>query len=140
MVKAIVLTCMDYRFVGSVAKSLNQMGYVKDYDLFVVAGGSLTYSDDSGNTELLNCFSAWQKSFEDHVDLAVSLHQISEIVVVDHEDCGAYNAFYGKCTESQLTLHHQHNLSTFAKKLQTKYPQLKIITMMAGLDASIKII
>ena len=132
MVRAIVLTCMDYRFVGSIAEKLNALGYECDYDLFVAAGGSLMYSDDRGiNVELASSFGAWQKSFEDHVGLAVNLHNVSEIVVVDHEDCGAYNAYYGEKTDEELEDLNESNMKTFVRKLKAKYPSLKVVTMMA---------
>uniref|UniRef100_A0A6C0JYZ0 Uncharacterized protein n=1 Tax=viral metagenome TaxID=1070528 RepID=A0A6C0JYZ0_9ZZZZ len=37
----------------------------------------------------------WRNAFETHIKLAVILHDITEIHIIDHEDCGAYNAWFG---------------------------------------------
>lgn len=37
----------------------------------------------------------WRNAFETHIKLAVILHDITEIHVIDHEDCGAYGAWFG---------------------------------------------
>jgi len=37
----------------------------------------------------------WKNVFETHIKLAVTLHNITEIHVIDHEDCGAYGVWFG---------------------------------------------
>jgi hypothetical protein len=36
---------------------------------------------------------SWTNSLVDHVDLALTLHEIEDIYIVEHDDCGAYKSF-----------------------------------------------
>jgi len=55
------------------------------YDHVSIAGASLGVT-----TPLMP---HWNQTFWDHVDLAVKLHGVKRLVIVEHQDCGAYRAF-----------------------------------------------
>jgi carbonic anhydrase len=38
----------------------------------------------------LHKFPAWATTFWDHVQVAIDLHHIHKVVIMDHRDCGAY--------------------------------------------------
>ena len=71
--KAMVLSCMDFRFVDDKVNFLNKIGYRDDYSKFVLAGSSLGYNQDT--------FPEWSKSFDKHIELAKDLHNIDEVIV-----------------------------------------------------------
>ena len=58
------------------------------YDQVVLAGASLGAKNDK--------YPAWGTTFWDHVQVAIDLHHIRRIVVIDHRDCGAYKVILGK--------------------------------------------
>ncbi|MBX3226346.1 MAG: hypothetical protein KIT84_42815 [Labilithrix sp.] len=36
----------------------------------------------------------WNETFWDHVDLAIALHKVKKLIIIEHQDCGAYKAFF----------------------------------------------
>lgn len=78
-----VLTCIDYRFIDTVVGFLeNDPQYNKSFDLTTLAGTSLGFNQKK--------FECWKKTFLELTDLAIQLHHIKQVVVIDHMDCGAY--------------------------------------------------
>jgi carbonic anhydrase len=107
--KAIVLSCMDFRDIDDLTFLFNKLKYNNNYDQFILAGASFgiltkddnwTGSDKSAalipslGTQISSSDSQdyLQKSFFLHVILAVMLHNITEIIIIDHMDCGACKA------------------------------------------------
>lgn len=111
--KVLVLGCIDPRFNAALTEFL--IGY-KDvqfiYDLFILAGASLganqsytggltkrgtSSTGDYPNNSLVDGRAPigpmgqnWGPTFFDHLSIARLLHQITEVWVFDHLDCGAY--------------------------------------------------
>jgi carbonic anhydrase len=128
--KAMVLSCMDFRFVTDKVNFLNNMGYKDDYSKFVLAGSSLGYNQDD--------FPEWSKSFDKHVELAMDLHKIDEVIVVDHMDCGAYRILYDNQSMSKEEEHklHQKNLNKFKSLINKKFPSLKVTMLLINTDGT----
>jgi hypothetical protein len=69
------------------------------YDHFILAGTSLLTT--KSNRGLLadgvyKKYAHWNEALEDHIDLAIKLHQIHDVYIVEHEDCGAYSNLLDK--------------------------------------------
>jgi carbonic anhydrase len=128
--KAMVLSCMDFRFVNDKVNFLNQIGYKDDYSKFVLAGSSLGYNQDT--------FPEWSKSFDKHVELAKDLHNIDEVIVVDHMDCGAYRILYDNPSMSKEEEYklHQKNLHEFKSLINKKFPSLRVTLLLINLDGT----
>jgi hypothetical protein len=114
--KVLVLGCIDPRFNAILTSFLVNYKEVQFiYDLFILAGASLganqSYNTDgtpraSGSTGTAYPNNAlapnpgragvgpmgatWGPTFFDHLSIARFLHQITEVWVFDHLDCGAY--------------------------------------------------
>jgi carbonic anhydrase len=129
--KAMVLSCMDFRFVNDKVNFLNKIGYKDDYSKFVLAGSSLGYNQDT--------FPEWSKSFDKHVELAKDLHNIDEVIVVDHMDCGAYRILYDNPSMSKKEEYklHQKNLHEFKNLINKKFPSLRVTLLLINLDGSV---
>lgn len=128
--KAMVLSCMDFRFVNDKVNFLNKIGYKDDYSKFVLAGSSLGYNQDT--------FPEWSKSFDKHVELAKDLHNIDEVIVVDHMDCGAYRILYDNPSMSKEEEYklHQKNLHEFKNLINKKFPSLRVTLLLIDLDGT----
>ncbi len=89
----LVLGCIDLRLTDNLLDFLNSDNLQNRYDQFVLAGASLFCSKKQKKYLKLyeNYHESWNKSMEDHVDLAVKLHQIQDVYIVEHRDCGAYS-------------------------------------------------
>lgn len=129
--KAMVLSCMDFRFVNDKVNFLNKIGYKDDYSKFVLAGSSLGYNQDT--------FPEWSKSFDKHVELAKDLHNIDEVIVVDHMDCGAYRILYDNPSMSKEEEYklHRKNLHEFKSLINKKFPSLRVTLLLIDLDGSV---
>jgi hypothetical protein len=117
--EAMVLTCIDYRFIDTVISFLEQNPVLSQkYDLTTLAGASLGYNQD--------VFKAWPTTFIDLTKLAIELHHIKQLIVFDHMDCGAYQLIYPDIelnTEEERQLHIK-NINLFISKLKRIFPHL----------------
>jgi carbonic anhydrase len=129
--KAMVLACMDFRLIDDEVYYFNKVGYTNNYDKFILAGASLGYNQ--------NTFSAWGETFDKHIELAIELHHIDEIIVLDHMGCGAYKILYNKpsLTEKEERDLHRKNLLKFKQIINKKFPKLTVSTLLMELDGSV---
>jgi carbonic anhydrase len=129
--KAIVLSCIDFRFVNDEIYFLNK-DRKNNFNLFSLAGASLGYNQ--------NTFPEWGVTFDKHVELSKQLHDIDEIIVIDHMDCGAYRILYhnDEMTKEEEYELHTKNLNKFKTIASKKFPSLKISTYLTQLDGSVK--
>ena len=71
-----MITCMDFRFVLDVKKTMTELGYREDYDQYVIAGASLGFvSEDHAN---------WGQAAVEHIQLGLALHHSRQIIFADH--------------------------------------------------------
>lgn len=98
--KALLLSCMDLRVIDETAWLMQELGLHNKYDHVAIAGAALgvltasyrgasQYEAKKGFADI----SHFGKTFWNHVDLAIALHQIEKIIIVEHGDCGAYKHF-----------------------------------------------
>lgn len=117
--EAMVLTCIDYRFVDGAIFFLEQKPELSQkYDLTTLAGSSLGYNQDK--------FPCWSNTFIELTELAIQLHHIKQLIVFDHMDCGAYQLLYPDIelnTEEERQLHIK-NINKFIKKVRKIFPKL----------------
>jgi carbonic anhydrase len=96
-IKALCLTCIDYRFLNKDAAFVaNELNLFKDSDIVALAGGSLAAV--ANKTLPLS-----EKAFWQQLDVAWSLHKFETVVMIDHMDCGAYKAEFP--TQDEHTEH-----------------------------------
>ena len=82
----LLLSCMDLRLLDNLVSFMNFENLENRYDQFILAGAA------AGATHV----SAWNRAFFDHLLLAVALHEIKYVYIIEHRDCGAYEEFLGK--------------------------------------------
>jgi hypothetical protein len=92
-------------FAGAGLGYLTSLGYTSEGTQFKKSSPSTAWptladfpwKDNTTRTpdKTDNYLKTWRNVFETHIKLAVTLHDIKEIHIIDHEDCGAYNAWFG---------------------------------------------
>jgi len=123
----LVLSCIDPRFTEFLAWFLtNYKAVHNNYDLFSLAGASLGVNQTA--------FPNWSAVFADHLKLAIDLHEITEVWVFDHLDCGAYKKVLVQTTDDDVDQHKdqlqelQQTLATYSddndEDVNTKIKQL----------------
>ena len=129
----LLLSCMDFRLMDEIEHYMTKRGLRNKYDHVVLAGASLGAVTDK--------FPAWNKTFWEHLDIAIKLHNIHTVMVMDHRDCGAYKVVVGpehakdKATE---TAAHAKQLGALRAQLVEKHQKLKVETLLMAIDGKVE--
>jgi hypothetical protein len=75
---------MDFRFFLTIAEMMKGI----KYDHVILAGAALGVVVE--NPTCLADKARWRPTFFDHLELAVLLHEVNKVIVLEHRDCGAY--------------------------------------------------
>ncbi len=133
--EALLLSCMDYRLTGAVTRYMADRGLAGKYDHVILAGAAAGVQMDA--------YPAWAQTFWDHLDLAIKLHNIHTVILLDHRDCGAYKLAHGaahaesRATETAL---HGSMLHKLRDAIAARRPGLKVETLLMALDGSVETI
>jgi carbonic anhydrase len=131
--EALLLTCMDYRLLSAVSRYMAGRSLTGRYDHVILAGaalGALTHS-----------YPAWSVTFRNHVDLAIDLHRISRVIVLDHRDCGAYRRVFGRDLAADPVDEretHVRQLTALRAAITTRHPTLVVELLLMSLDGSVE--
>ena len=111
---------MDFRFVERIhqfiAKDQRLDGL---YDHVSVAGGALS---------LARPIEPADKQFIlRHINLSVELHNISEVILLNHQNCGAYG-------DQDSQVQHEADLRKARQIIQEMFPELKVRLFYATLE------
>ncbi len=108
--ETLVVHCIDYRLQGFLNKWLESNLPAQSYDRVAIAGG------------VNDVFYVIRQ-----VDVAVRLHSIRRVLLINHEDCGAYGAEgnYGR---------HKSDLQEAERKIGALFPDLDVGTYYLHLD------
>lgn len=130
--EALLLSCMDYRLMDDVERYMSGRGLRDRYDHVILAGASLGATTDK--------FPAWKQTFWEHLDVAIKLHAIKSVILLDHRDCGAYKVILGTDAVKDATSEtgaHRLQLGLLRSELAKRYPALKVETLIMSLDGNV---
>ncbi len=109
---ALVVHCMDYRLQKFLQPWITvRFGY-DNFDIISLAGSVHDY-----------------EMVLKYVQLAVQIHNIDTVCLINHEDCRAYG-------RDGTYKRHRHDLLETQKKLRVLFPQLKVETFFLHLDGT----
>ncbi len=115
---------------------MTQRGLRDKYDHIILAGASLgVLAEDN--------YPTWNKTFWEHLDVAIQLHKIHKVIVVDHRDCGAYKVVLEQDFAKDPTLEtvaHASKLQELRKQLKAKYPDLDVELLLMSLNGKVEVI
>jgi carbonic anhydrase len=75
--------------------------------------------------------------------VAIKLHNIRRVIVMDHRDCGAYKVILGPehaQNPQQEKQVHAAQLGKLKGMIAEKYPKLEVETLLMGLDGKVEVI
>ncbi len=131
--EALLLSCMDFRLVDATARYMASRGLTDKYDHIILAGAALGALTDK--------FPSWNQTFWDHVGVAIDLHKIHKVIVLDHRDCRAYKVILGEDfakDPAKETAIHATQLKRLGKMIQEKYPALEVELLLMALDGKVE--
>lgn len=114
--EAIIITCVDFRLQEAINKWIAQHLTSKTFDRVALGGGVKNLD-----------------TILSQIETAVKLHHIKKVVLINHEDCGAYEA---ESTPEQ----HAQDLKTAKNKVKEIYPNLQVETYYLHLDGTFEFI
>lgn len=85
----LLLSCMDLRLLDDIVDFMDQDNLSNRYDQFILAGaalGALGGGDPA--------YAHWRQSFFDHLGAAHKLHDIRDVYILEHRNCGAYHKVF----------------------------------------------
>lgn len=121
--EAVVLSCIDFRFWKETVQFIEGELGIKDFDFPSLPGSAKAINEGEENGLAFSCIS-----------VPVELHHAQKIVIINHEDCGAYGGskkFDGnKIAEQKF---HEEELQKAKTKILAKYPEKEVILAYACL-------
>lgn len=112
--ESIVITCIDFRLQEAINSWISQNFTPKTFDRVALAGGVKNLETIMGQ-----------------IDIALRLHHIKKVVLINHEDCGAYG-------EAGTPQKHAEDLSHAETKIKEQFPQLEVNKFYLHLDGTLK--
>jgi carbonic anhydrase len=76
---------MDYRYPHRVVNTMDSSGLRGKYDQLILAGAGLGVVHKH----------EWQTTFFDQLRFAIKHHHVTQLIILEHRDCGAYREFLG---------------------------------------------
>jgi len=132
--EALVLSCIDPRFQRLVFERETKSLRTDKYSAFTVAGASIGV--------VAPAFKAWHETFWENLAASVQLHNIKQVIVVNHRDCGAAKIAYGDAavaTPAAETATHKNALLTFKAEMAKRQPKLGTQLGLMALDGKVEV-
>lgn len=114
--ESIVVTCIDFRLQEAINNWISKNFAPKTYDRVALAGGVKELDTIIGQ-----------------IDIAVRLHHIKKVVLINHEDCGAYG-------EAGTPQKHAEDLRNAGSRIKEYHPSLQVETYYLHLDGTFETI
>jgi hypothetical protein len=116
---------MDLRFLDEITVFMNHDNLANRYDHVILAGsafgalGAPGGKDEHGKPlEMPH----WKETFFNHLSAAITLHNVSDVYILQHRNCGAFHKFfhitkdYTNSDQDQLDEKNEH--LNYAKQLE----------------------
>ena len=143
----LVLSCMDLRLTDNLVDFLNFDNLHNRYDHFILAGTSLLTTKDRKDLFVKGVheqYAHWNEALKNHIELAINLHQIKDVYIIEHQGCGAYtNLLDAKkvdlsTTEAEIKCHKAFAVE-LAKRIIKEY-KLHVHCFFIDLRGNVKLL
>lgn len=79
----LLISCMDLRLIDNLVEFMHVDNLTNRYDQYIMAGVGLTATHNP----------QWLEALWVHLNFAYIKHDVRDVYIVEHRDCGAYKAF-----------------------------------------------
>ena len=129
--QALVIHCIDFRFISAIRDFLKSRGLKDQYDLVSLAGatkGLAEGKNDSSETILRA------------IGIGVRFHGIKDIYIIHHMDCLAYQNQYAFNWAEAERNRLKNDMETAKNVILKEYSHLQIIKVLAETNFNLNII
>jgi carbonic anhydrase len=120
--EAVALSCVDFRFRAETLLFIKKFLAIESFDIMKFPGSARAINEKSENDFVLNS-----------IQLPLDLHCASKIVIVNHQDCGAYGgsgAFQNPQEEQEF---HEAELRRAGARVREKFQGIEVLMSYARL-------
>ena len=110
--ESIIITCIDFRLQEAINRWIAQNFAPKTFDRVALAGGVKNL-----------------ESILEQIKIAHRLHHIKKVVLINHEDCGAYG-------KEGTPKKHAEDLKNAKTKIHEQFPDLEVGTYYLHLNGT----
>jgi carbonic anhydrase len=128
----LLLSCMDLRLLDETVAFMDSIGMTNRYDHVILAGASLGATYEA--------LPHWGQTFWDHVDVARELHDVREVYILEHRQCGAYRKLLGLGFEADPLAEiqgHTEVASVLKAQIRTRHPDLGVRGFLMDLSGGV---
>lgn len=125
-VNDVVISCIDYRFRKRVGEWIDQNLEGKA-DLIAVAGASKALLEDASKDYVLHL-----------IDIAVKLHGVTTIHIIDHIDCGAYGGSKEHNNPEAETTFHAGKCEAASEVILKAFPTMSVERHIMTFDGMVE--
>jgi len=109
----LVIFCSDERFIKATLEFLHRCLRVKNYDLMAVPGGPVFIINK-------------EKCLVDRLKLLVDKHNISNIIIFSHSDCGYYKQCHKDLNSNLLSKRQIEDIRKIKLQLEKLFPDVMV--------------
>jgi len=108
---------MDSRYPYRILNAMDSQGLRGKYDQLILAGAGLGVTHKQ----------EWQITFFDQLEFAIEHHQVTQLIIVEHRDCGAYREFLGITPDDPVKERQAHIEQCWeaVRVTREKFPKLE---------------
>jgi len=130
--QALVISCIDFRFLRAEYSFLNNKNLTDKYDLTALAGASLALTGFPHKSDA--------QAFWDQLDISYKLHHIHKVIIIDHQDCGGYAQdalIEGGLEQEEDIKKHKIFINKLREIVKLKYPDKILKFLYFALDGEV---
>lgn len=122
--EAVVLSCIDFRFIKQTNDFIENVLKIKSYDRPAIPGCTKSINEAINNDDLsIKCIS-----------IPIELHKVKKVVLIHHQDCGAYGGSKKFNNINEEKEFHINELKKAYNKLSSIYSDIEYILVYAQIN------
>ncbi|MFZ5365607.1 MAG: carbonic anhydrase [Patescibacteria group bacterium] len=121
--KALLVTCMDFRFQQAVFEFAKAQGLSGQYDLYSIAGAQKTFLAEATQATALK-----------QVELSRKLHGMTNVYLIAHWDCGAYGGSQTFETPDKQRQTYLDDLDKAKNMILKHFREIQVRKYLANID------
>ena len=122
------MTCIDFRFHEAIYQWAKDKGLQNDFDLVSMAGVQKSIIDEDTRAAVLK-----------QLDISVRLHKSHTVILIAHQDCGAYGGSVTFASWDEEKAKYIEDLNKAEELIYQKFSNLNVRKMVLTFDSENKI-
>jgi hypothetical protein len=127
--QAVALTCIDFRF----RKALHDF-FENELNLYAV-----DHKANGGGVKMIVEEGPVREWIFKNFEIAFNLHKVDRVILINHQDCGAYGGKEAFASEEEEIRHHEVQLRHAVSAIHAKFPDKQVEAYLAMIDADSRV-